>query len=87
MHFLFRRQYSIRSGSSWLRVAPFGVRKLLNWINDNFNPGEVIITENGFSDLQGNVDDIQRIYYYKHYINQILRGKKCETLLQNFEGN
>ena len=84
MQFLFRHQYSIRSGSSWLRVAPFGVRKLLNWINDNFNPGEIIITENGFSDLQGNVDDIQRIYYYKHYINQILRGKKLLNFVAEF---
>ena len=84
MQFLFRRQYSIRSGSSWLRVAPFGVRKLLNWINDNFNPDEIIITENGFSDLQGNVDDIQRIYYYKHYINQILRGKKMLNFVAEF---
>ncbi len=57
-------------------MAPFGVRKLLNWINDNYDPGEIMITENGFSDQQGNLDDIQRIYYYKHYLNQILRGDK-----------
>ena len=28
-------------------------------------------SQNGVSDRQGNLDDLQRIYYYKHYINQV----------------
>ena len=27
-------------------------------------------------DRQGNTDDLQRIYYYKHYINQVLKAVK-----------
>ena len=62
------------SGSSWLRVAPFGMRSFLNWAKEEYGDIEMIITENGFSDQQGNLDDLQRIYYLKHYINQLLKG-------------
>jgi lactase-phlorizin hydrolase len=62
------------SGSIWLKVAPFGLRKIVNWIRDNFGDYEIFITENGVSDGQGNLDDLPRIYFYKHYLNQLLRG-------------
>ena len=68
------------AASSWLKVAPFGLRRLLNWLKLNFDPeGQVpiYITENGFSDSLGNLDDLHRIYYLKHYINQLLKGLKC----------
>ena len=62
------------AASSWLKVTPFGFRKLLNWLSQYNKP--IIVTENGFSDFLGNLDDLQRVYYYKHYINQMLKGKK-----------
>ena len=55
------------------KVVPFGFRRLLNWLSQYQKP--IIVTENGFSDYLGNVDDLQRIYYYKHYLNQMLKGK------------
>ena len=58
-----------------MRVTPFGIRPLMNWITDNYGPWDIYITENGFSDYQGNLDDLQRIYYYKHYINNLLKGQ------------
>jgi len=50
------------------------MRKTLNWIKDRFNNPEIIITENGISDRAGNVDDMMRVYYYKHNINSMLKG-------------
>ena len=63
-----------RSGSSWLKVTPFGMRKTLQWIRDRFNNPDIIITENGYSDNSGNLDDMMRVYYYKHNINNVLKG-------------
>ena len=59
--------------SSWLKVTPFGFRRLLKWLTQYGKP--IIVTENGFSDFLGNLDDMQRIYYYKHYLNQMLKGE------------
>jgi len=83
------------SGSSWLKVTPFGLRKVLNWISKEYGDYPIYVTENGFSDKQGNLDDLQRLYYYKHYINQMLRAIKQDgvnvagyfawSLLDNFE--
>lgn len=63
------------SASSWLKVAPFGIRKLMNWLGKNYGTHvPIYVTENGFSDSLGNLDDLHRIYYLKHYINQLLKG-------------
>ena len=89
----FLQTYS--SASPWLYVAPFGMRKIVNWAKDHYNNPEIIIFENGYSDSQGNLDDLQRIYYFKHYINELLKAIKIDgvnvtgyfawSLLDNFE--
>lgn len=63
-----------RSGSGWLKITPFGMRNTLKWIRDRFNDPDIIITENGYSDNSGNLDDMMRVYYYKHNINNVLKG-------------
>jgi len=84
------------SGSVWLKVTPFGLREVLKWIKNEYGADlPIYVTENGFSDKQGNTDDLPRIYYYKHYINQMLRAIKEDgvnvagyyawSLLDNFE--
>ncbi|XP_046643168.1 lactase-phlorizin hydrolase-like [Daphnia pulicaria] len=83
------------SGSPWLKITPFGLRNLLGWLRDKFNNPEMIITENGYSDTAGNLDDMLRIYYYKHYINNVLKAIKTDgvkvsgytawSLMDNFE--
>ena len=83
------------SGSFWLKVTPQGIRNTLNWIRLAYDNPPVIITENGVSDNLGNLDDLQRIYYYKHYINNVLKAVKIDncnvegyvawSLLDNFE--
>ncbi len=46
----------------------------MNWIKNEYGASiPVYITENGFSDKIGNLDDMQREYYYKHNINQLLK--------------
>lgn len=41
------------------------MRKLVNYINDKYNPGEIFITENGWVDDTGTLDDQDRIRYHK----------------------
>ncbi len=62
------------TGSDWLKFAPFGMRKVLNWIKNNYNNVPVYITENGVSDHNGTVDDDHRIRFLRHYINEVLKG-------------
>lgn len=52
------------SASSWLKVVPWGIRKLINWLDNKYGPQEIIIAESGVSD-KGTLDDDDRIFYYK----------------------
>ena len=64
-----------RSASDWLYVTPFGIRKVMKWIKEQYGADvPIYVTENGYSDRIGNLDDMHREYYYKHYINQLLKG-------------
>jgi len=81
--------------ASWNAVTPWGLRSTMNWIKAHYPGVDVYITENGVSDRLSNLDDLQRIYYYKHYTNQLLksilldgvpvRGYYAWSLLDNFE--
>uniref|UniRef100_A0A665VBI9 beta-glucosidase n=1 Tax=Echeneis naucrates TaxID=173247 RepID=A0A665VBI9_ECHNA len=63
------------SGSSWLKVSPFGFRRILNFIKEEYGNPPIIITENGISE-RGPIDlnDVHRSYYYEKYINQVLKA-------------
>ncbi|XP_055006534.1 lactase/phlorizin hydrolase-like [Boleophthalmus pectinirostris] len=86
----------LESGSSWLKVTPFGIRRLLKHIKDTYGNPQILITENGVSE-KGTVDlnDLVRQYYYNNYINQVLkarvldgadvRGYTAWSLMDNFE--
>ena len=63
-----------RSGSSWLKVTPFGMRKILNWLKNEYNNTPVYVTENGISDKNGTLRDYHRIHYFRLYINEMLKG-------------
>lgn len=56
----------------------------MNWIKEQYGADiPIYVTENGYSDRIGNLDDMHREYYYKHYINQLLKGTQSYDL--NFD--
>lgn len=65
----------LETGSDWLRMTPFGFRKLPKFIRDEYGNPPIYVTGNGVSE-RGAVDlnDIHRTYFYKNYINQGLKG-------------
>ncbi|WAR02824.1 LPH-like protein, partial [Mya arenaria] len=85
------------SGSSWLHVTPFGMRKILNWVKRTYNNVPVYVTESGVSDRNGTLMDYHRIHYYRTYINELLKAIKLDgcnvkgftawSLMDNFEWN
>ncbi|XP_039884309.1 lactase-phlorizin hydrolase-like [Simochromis diagramma] len=66
------------AGSVWLKIAPFGIRRLLNFIKNEYGNPPIIVTENGVSE-RGPVDlnDVHRTYFYEKYINEVLKGIKA----------
>ncbi|XP_046903198.1 lactase-phlorizin hydrolase-like [Hypomesus transpacificus] len=84
------------SGSSWLKVSPFGFRRILNFIKEEYGNPPIIITENGISERGPvNLNDIHRSHYHDSYINQLLkaylldkvdiRGYTAWSLMDNLE--
>ncbi|KAJ8315740.1 hypothetical protein KUTeg_007890 [Tegillarca granosa] len=83
-----------RTRSNWLRVNPWGLRKLLRWIKERYRDPVVYVTENGVSD-DGEMDDVSRQTYYTRYINEMLKAIKLDnvdvrgymawSLMDNFE--
>lgn len=63
--------------SGWLRVNPWGIRRLLKWIKDRYGNPPVYVTENGVSD-KGEMMDYSRARYYTLYINEVLKGKSTK---------
>ncbi|NXH06054.1 LPH hydrolase, partial [Loxia leucoptera] len=84
------------SGSLWLKVTPFGFRKILRWINEEYNSPPIYVTENGVSERGAfKFNDTWRMHYYRTYINEALkavvldgvdlRGYTAWTLMDNLE--
>ncbi|XP_063932750.1 myrosinase 1-like [Zophobas morio] len=61
------------SASDWLKVVPWGIRKVLNWVSKTYKNPEIFITENGYSDA-GGLEDDRRINYYTEYLSNILEA-------------
>ncbi|XP_060532760.1 myrosinase 1-like [Cylas formicarius] len=84
-----------KSSLDWLTSYPEGLRKLLNYVNDKYKPPEIIVTENGWTDVTGTLDDDDRVSYYQGYLSNLLlalvedgvnvTGYTLWSLLDNFE--
>ncbi|XP_049938190.1 myrosinase 1-like [Schistocerca serialis cubense] len=80
---------------TWLQEVPWGLRKLLNWLHGSYPGYPFFITENGWLDPPGVLNDTGRIHYYNGYLSAILRainedgvpviGYTAWSLLDNLE--
>lgn len=72
--------YFDRSSVANIRFVPFGLRKVLNWIKDKYHNVTVYVTEAGFPDDSGTLQDNTRVKFYKEYVNEVLKGAFVNTV-------
>ncbi|XP_057465563.1 putative beta-glucosidase 41 isoform X1 [Actinidia eriantha] len=78
-----------RAAASWLRIVPWGIRKLANYLKDKYGNLPVMITENGMDDpkrpytaLNKVLKDEKRIRYHRDYLSNLsaaIREDKCNV--------
>ena len=59
---------------SMFSAVPWGMRRLLNWIKEEYGDIPIYISENGNGLDAPSLDDTDRIFYHKTYINEALKG-------------
>lgn len=66
------------SNSSWLRSVPWGFRKVLNWVQNRYQPSQIYVTENGWSvgaaSAESGVCDPTRVGYLADYVSEMQRA-------------
>lgn len=80
----YDQEVSLTVDSSWPssalpdhRPAAWGLRRLLNWIKEEYRNPPIYIIENGVGKkAKSDVDDNARIFYYKTYIDEALKGTR-----------
>ncbi|KAM4796087.1 klotho [Rhinophrynus dorsalis] len=55
-------------------VVPWGLRKVLNWIQSKYGHVPIYILVNGIDDAQSPMQDKLRIHYMQNYINEALKA-------------
>ncbi|KAM5192652.1 beta-klotho [Mantella aurantiaca] len=61
------------TSSSGLTVVPHGIRRLLNWLKNNYGNVPIYITANGIDDKASDNDEL-RMYYLQQYNKQLLQA-------------
>ncbi|KAG5283402.1 hypothetical protein AALO_G00041680, partial [Alosa alosa] len=88
--------HSVDTAIEDLKAVPWGLRRLLNWIKEEYADPDIYITENGVATDSGTtVDDPDRIFFYKTYIDEALKaysldgvrvkGFMASSLMDSFE--
>ncbi|KAG5597755.1 hypothetical protein H5410_038987 [Solanum commersonii] len=77
----------LQAASGWLRIVPWGIRKLMNYIKDKYGNPLVMITENGMDEpnkshiaLNDALQDERRITYHRDYLSNLsaaIREDNC----------
>lgn len=62
-----------------MQVVPTGFANLLRWCKSSYNDPPIYITENGFSDLPGTLEDYGRISYFNVSIFKVFCIFLCFT--------
>ena len=59
-----------------MRVVPWGLRKVFNWLKDNYGNPLVIVTENGYGENKSVAPlyDYSRVGYLMQCTNEMLKG-------------
>ncbi|XP_059303406.1 beta-glucosidase 44-like [Lycium ferocissimum] len=88
-----------RAHSYWLYIVPWGLRKAINYVKEQYGNPTMILAENGM-DYAGNITlpkalhDTKRIDYYRSYLQELKKtvdeganviGYFAWSLLDNFE--
>ncbi|BFG29389.1 hypothetical protein CerSpe_156630 [Prunus speciosa] len=78
-----------RAASRWLRIVPWGIRKLARHLKDKYQNPPVIITENGMDDpnkpfipLEKALKDEKRIRFHGDYLSNLsaaIRQDNCDV--------
>ncbi len=69
------------------KAVSWGLRRLLNWLKEEYGDPEIYITENGVATgIDITVDDTDRIFSMKTYIDEALKGMLTLFVLCIFEG-
>merc|ERR1711920_348733 len=100
LSYAFQKKGIPTSESGWLNMAPWGLRKLLNWVSSTYKPGlPIYVTENGCSDAanrgtQGHYDPMRVMFYHGYLSEEIkaikedkvdVRGYYAWSLYDNYE--
>uniref|UniRef100_A0A3B3XCA8 Lactase n=1 Tax=Poecilia mexicana TaxID=48701 RepID=A0A3B3XCA8_9TELE len=63
------------------RAVSFGMRRLLNWIKEEYGDPDIYITENSVSTpMEWAYDDIDRVFLYKTYIDEALKAYELDGI-------
>ncbi|CAH4023452.1 unnamed protein product [Pieris brassicae] len=83
------------TSSDWFFEYPEGLRRLLSWLKQNYGDMEYRIMENGYASDKRDLNDVDRVNYYKTHLEQVyfaitednvnVTYYTAWTLLDNFE--